>query len=68
MKIFGKIGNYVRDSYGELAHKVSWPTRSELTNSAVVVMIASVIIALLIFGIDTAFKEVMSLVYKTIIA
>jgi hypothetical protein len=31
-------------------------------------MIASVIIALLIFGIDTAFKEVMSLVYKTIIA
>jgi preprotein translocase SecE subunit len=40
-----KIINYIKESYTELVHKVSWPSRSELTNSAIVVLIASIIIA-----------------------
>lgn len=67
MKFFSKIGRAFKDSYKELAHKVSWPTRSELTNSAVVVMIASVIIAVCIFAVDTVFNFGMEQIYKLII-
>ncbi len=45
-----KIINYIKDSYNELVHKVSWPSRAELTNSAVIVMIASIIMALVVWG------------------
>lgn len=58
-----KIFAYFKDSYSELVHKVSWPTRSELSNSAVVVMFASLIIAALIFVIDFVFEGVMKFIY-----
>jgi len=61
-----KVIQYFKDSYNELVHKVSWPTRVELSNSAVVVLFASIIIALVVFAIDTVFKNVMELVYKSI--
>ncbi|MDH6534248.1 preprotein translocase subunit SecE [Parabacteroides sp. 52] len=61
-----KIINYIKESYNELVYKVSWPTRTELSNSAVVVMIASLIIAALIFVIDVAFEGVMRFVYERI--
>ena len=49
-----KLGNYVKDSYTELVHKVSWPSMSELTNSTVVVFVSSLIISLMIFIMDIA--------------
>jgi preprotein translocase subunit SecE len=59
-----KIVNYVKESYSELVNKVSWPTRSEVANSSVVVLSASVIIALVILVMDLAFGNVlMSLIY-----
>ncbi|MDH8702064.1 preprotein translocase subunit SecE [Dysgonomonadaceae bacterium PH5-43] len=61
-----KIFNYIKESYNELIHKVSWPTRQELSNSAMVVMVASVIMACVIFAIDQGFEFVISLFYKTI--
>lgn len=61
-----KIINYIKESYNELVYKVSWPTRAELSNSAVVVMIASLIIAALIFVIDSTFEGVMRFVYERI--
>ncbi|MDD2287211.1 MAG: preprotein translocase subunit SecE [Bacteroidales bacterium] len=47
-----KITNYVKESYDELMHKVSWPTMSELNNSTIVVFVASLIIAMIIFFMD----------------
>jgi preprotein translocase subunit SecE len=61
-----KIIQYFKDSYNELVHKVSWPTRVELSNSAVVVLFASIIIALIVFAIDTVFKHAMEFVYNSI--
>ena len=51
-----KIIQYVKDSYNELVHKVSWPSRAELTSSALVVMVASFIMALVVFGVDSLFE------------
>lgn len=55
---------YIKDSYNELVHKVSWPTKAELSNSAVVVMFASLIIAVLIGAIDFGFETVMKFIYS----
>lgn len=63
-RVMKKIINYIKDSYNELVYKVSWPSRTELTNSAVIVMIASIIMALIIWGVDTAFENVVKLFYS----
>jgi len=58
-----KIKTYIEESYNELVHKVTWPTWSELQNSAIVVMISSIIIAMVIFAMDFTFSNVMELFY-----
>jgi len=58
-----KIRKYIKESFTELIHKVTWPTWSELQNSTTVVMIASLIIALAIWVMDYAFDNIMSFVY-----
>jgi preprotein translocase subunit SecE len=44
-------------------NKVSWPTYSELQSSAIIVMIASLVIAALIFLMDSTFSNAMELFY-----
>ncbi len=61
-----KIINYIKESYSELLNKVSWPTRQELMNSAVVVLVASLIIAMVVWVMDKSFENLMSLVYKVL--
>jgi len=58
-----KIAAYIKDSFDELVHKVTWPTWEELQNSSVVVAIASLIIALIIFVMDQVFSKLMSVFY-----
>ena len=53
----------IKESYNELVHKVSWPTSSELANSTIVVMVASIIASLVIWIIDWCINGVMHLVY-----
>ena len=53
----------IKESYNELVHKVSWPTSSELANSTIVVMVASIIASLVIWIIDLCIDQVMHLVY-----
>ena len=53
----------IKESYNELVHKVSWPTKSELANSTIIVMVASIISALVIWVIDLCIDQIMHLVY-----
>ena len=53
----------VKESYNELVHKVSWPTRKELAQSSVIVLIASIILALIVFAMDQCFESLMTAVY-----
>ena len=64
--MFKKIVNYCKACYDELAHKTTWPTWKELTHSAVVVLSASLVIALIVWVMDVAFKFVMTQIYPTI--
>jgi len=61
-----KIINYIKESYNELVHKVSWPTQQELTSSTVVVMTASLIMAIILFAIDFSFKSIVHFFYDKI--
>jgi preprotein translocase subunit SecE len=59
-----KIKGYLKEAYTELVHKVTWPTWSELQNSATLVMVATLIIALIIAAMDLSFDKIMSLIYS----
>lgn len=54
----------IKDSYEELAHQTTWPTRKELTHNAIVVLIASIIIAVCVFALDTVFETIMKWIYR----
>jgi preprotein translocase subunit SecE len=58
-----KVSEYITESYDELMHKVSWPSWSELQNSAIVVSIASLIIALVVFLMDETFQLLLKRFY-----
>ena len=58
-----KFINYVKESYVELTKKVTWPTWDKLQSSAIVVMVASVIFAIVIFAMDFCFQHLMSAIY-----
>jgi preprotein translocase subunit SecE len=59
-----KVVSYIKDSYEELIHKVSWPSWSELQSSAIVVSIASLIIALVVYLMDMSVRSVLEQLYK----
>ncbi len=59
-----KIVAYIKGSFDELLNKVTWPTWEELQNSSVVVAIASLIIALIIFLMDQVFSKLMDVFYS----
>ena len=59
-----KISGYIMESFHELVNKVSWPTWSELQNSSIVVAIATIIIALIIYFMDSIFSNLMKIFYS----
>ncbi|MBO4489510.1 MAG: preprotein translocase subunit SecE [Bacteroidales bacterium] len=61
-----KIVNYFKEMYDELVHKTTWPTMQELGNSVIVVSIASLIIALIVFLMDFIFNVGMNLMFPAI--
>jgi preprotein translocase subunit SecE len=58
-----KIVENIKESYNELVYKVSWPTRKELAQSAVIVLIASIILALIVWLMDWCFESIMTFIY-----
>ncbi|MBC6400678.1 MAG: preprotein translocase subunit SecE [Ekhidna sp.] len=59
-----KIAVFFKESYDELTHKVSWPKYSELQNSAILVLVASLVFALMIGVIDYVFDNLMGFIYE----
>lgn len=58
-----KLVENIKDSYNELVYKVSWPTRKELAQSSVVVLVASLVLALIVWLMDWCFENIMTFVY-----
>ena len=60
---FERTVEFLRDVRGEL-RRVAWPTRSETLNSAMVVLVAVVVLTAFIFGLDTAFSKFVLYLFK----
>lgn len=58
-----KVIDNIKLSFDELRHKVTWPSWDELQESSVVTLVASLIIALIVFGMDVVFEFLMKIVY-----
>ena len=58
------LKGYFQESFTELVHKVTWPTWSELQNSAVLVMVATLIIAIIVAAMDFSFGKIMHALYN----
>ncbi|UCD05605.1 MAG: preprotein translocase subunit SecE [candidate division WOR-3 bacterium] len=61
--MLNKIRDYIKNVYYEM-RKVTWPTRSEVTNSTIVVVVISFIVAVIIFALDTVFTTVLGLILQ----
>ncbi len=61
-----KVKAYFDEVSDELLKKVTWPTWSELQESAVIVMIATVMIAVVVFAMDFSFNKGMEFLYNAV--
>ena len=59
------VVEFLKESYVEMTQKVTWPTWSELQNSAVLVLVASIIISLLILAMDETAGTALKMFYKS---
>jgi len=59
-----RIKNYVLESVDEVKNKVTWSTFSELQSSAILVLVASVIFAIVIGLIDFGFQNILAWFYR----
>jgi preprotein translocase subunit SecE len=60
------VTEYIKESYIELTEKVTWPTWRELQSSAVLVLVAALIIAMLIFGMDQIISYILRQFYSSL--
>ncbi|MCG8340302.1 MAG: preprotein translocase subunit SecE [Cytophagales bacterium] len=60
-----KLKSFILESAEEIRDKVSWPKYSELQNSSILVIVASLIFAIVIGLIDLVFKNAISWFYNT---
>ena len=59
-----KLLTNIQEAYDELRYKTSWPTQKQLVKSAIIVRIASAIIALIILVMDQVVDHLMHLLYS----
>lgn len=61
-----KLRAYIDEVRDEMVNKVTWPTWAELQESAIIVMIATVIFAIVVALMDYGFSEGMQKLYETL--
>ncbi|MDG1252649.1 MAG: preprotein translocase subunit SecE [Schleiferiaceae bacterium] len=57
------ISQYLKDSYSEFMHRVTWPTWMSLQKSTLVVIAGSLVFALAIFVMDKVITQLFDFVY-----
>ena len=58
-----KFINYLKESWIELTQKVTWPSWKSLQSSAILVMVASLVLAVVIWAMDFLFESLMKFIY-----
>lgn len=58
-----KLKLYIRESYNELMHNVTWPSFSSLQSNTILVLIGSFLFALIILAMDFVWKNGIDFIY-----
>lgn len=58
-----KITTYFKDSYKELSEKVSWPTWTQLQQSTMIVLVATLVITALVWLMDFSAGGALKFIY-----
>jgi preprotein translocase subunit SecE len=59
-----KIATYFKESYHELLEKVTWPSWTQLQQSTVIVLVATVIITAMVWVMDFSGNQLLKLIYS----
>ena len=59
-----KIVNYIKESYIEFKDNVTWPTFSKLQQDTIIVTIATALLAIFLYVVDTSFAKVLDGIYS----
>lgn len=59
-----KIITYCKESYRELAEKVTWPTWPQLQQSTMIVLVATIVITFVVLAMDFVAGNGLKFIYK----
>ena len=59
-----KVTNYFKESYKELMEKVTWPSWSELQQSTVIVLVATLLITVMVYVMDVFSNGILKFIYS----
>jgi preprotein translocase subunit SecE len=59
-----KVTTYFRESYKELLEKVSWPTWTQLQQSTLIVLVATLLITGIVWAMDIVAQSGLNLIYS----
>jgi preprotein translocase subunit SecE len=58
-----KISNYFSESYKELTEKVTWPTWTQLQQSTMIVLVATLVITAIVWLMDFIAAGALNFIY-----
>lgn len=61
-----KVVTFFKESYVEFKDHVTWPSWSTLQKDTITVTIATVVLAIFLYLVDTAFAKVLYSIYETL--
>ena len=59
-----KLTTYIKDSYQELLHKVTWPTWDQLQQSTMIVLGATLVITAMVWIMDLVANNSLKFIYS----
>lgn len=59
-----KIVNYIKGSYFEFKDNVTWLTFAKLQQDTMIVAIATALLAIFLYVVDTSFAQVLDAIYS----
>lgn len=61
-----KFANYLRESYKELTEKVTWPNWTQLQQSTMIVLVATLVITAMVSIMDLGAGRLLNFIYESL--
>ncbi|ADX67441.1 MULTISPECIES: preprotein translocase subunit SecE [Weeksella] len=61
-----KVVNFIKSSFVEFKENVTWPSFQDLQKDTIIVTIATVLLAIFLYIIDSVFAKILYNIYETL--